>query len=319
MLSMRISILLVLLAAFFSSTLSAQNNASSYYRKFAAEQKKIRTKQVMYYKGALSMSDARLTDKNRGMVVTQIVSSQKAVAKLPPFQGDSALRNDYRRILAIYLEAYTTAFDSVQIKKSVAGKSAANLVAYRESIANMEGLVDEAEDMWDLNENYFSNTYTISLMEDPTLAQLTTLRNLADYVLEIRGCYQSLPFLLTEIQSLLKTKKYSELEEKREALSEATDRALVTAGRVGAYFNEKEKEDDLLLNATLRYLDELKISADDDMTMILNELDEAIYNEDDKDIEKAVYNFEKLLEDLVAAEEDLNNRAEKFVSYYVKD
>jgi hypothetical protein len=94
---------------------------------------------------------------------------------------------------------------------------------------------------------------------------------------------------------------------------------LVTAGRVGAYFNEKEKEDDLLLNATLRYLDELKISADDDMTMILNELDEAIYNEDDKDIEKAVYNFEKLLEDLVAAEEDLNNRAEKFVSYYVKD
>jgi hypothetical protein len=75
----------------------------------------------------------------------------------------------------------------------------------------------------------------------------------------------------------------------------------------------------LLLNATLRYLDELKITADDDMTAILNELDEAVYDENDKAIEKATYKFEKLFEDLSGAEEELNHRAEKFVDYYIKD
>lgn len=316
---MRTTILFLLLSVFLGNTIAAQNNASSYFRKFAAEQKKIRTKQVLYYKGALSNVDDRVKDKNRGMVVTQIASSQKAVSKLPPYQGDSALRNDYRRILDLYMEAYTAAFDSVQLKKADAGKSAGNLVAYREAISNMEGMIDDAEDMWESNEDYFSNMYNINIAEDPTLAQLSTLRNLADYVQEIRGCYQSLPFLLTEMQSMLKTNNYRDLEDKREALSEATDRALVSAGRVGAYFNEKEKEDDLLLNATLRYLDELKITADDDMTAILNELDEAVYDENDKAIEKATYKFEKLFEDLSGAEEELNHRADKFVDYYIKD
>lgn len=316
---MRISILLVLLTALFTSTINAQNNASSYYRKFAAEQRKIRTKQVMYYKGTLSATDARVADKNRGLVVTQIESSQKAIAKLPAFQGDSALRNDYRRILQIYLEAYTSAYDSVQVKKKLAGKSAADLVAYREAIGNMEGMVDDAESMWEKNEIYFSNAYRVNPIEDPTLNQLNTLRNLADYVQEIRGCYQSLPFMLTEMQSLVKAKNYRDLEDKRETLSEAVDRSLVTAGRVGAYFTEDEKEDDNLLNATLRYLDEIKISADDDMTVILNEMDEAVYDEDEKGIDRASYKLEKLLEDLASAEAELNHRADKFVAHYVND
>ena len=50
-----------------------------------------------------------------------------------------------------------------------------------------------------------------------------------------------------------------------------------------------------------------------------NDDDEAVYDENDKAMEKASYKFEKLLEDLSGAEEELNHRAEKFVAYYVKD
>jgi hypothetical protein len=94
---------------------------------------------------------------------------------------------------------------------------------------------------------------------------------------------------------------------------------LVNAERVGFYMTQEEDEDDFLLNATLRYLDEIKIATDDDMAGFLTELDEAIYDEDAKKIERAAFKLEQLLTDLIEMEIDLIDRTEKFVGHYVKD
>ena len=316
---MRITTLYLLLFAFFTSaTLSAQN-ASSYYRKIASEQRKIRSKQINYYKTALLQPDEKRMDKGRDMIVTQIQTSLKNMSRTPAYQGDSALRNDYVRILNTYLEAYTEAYDSVKVMKANAGKSAADLVRYRETIYFMEGLVDDAEADWEANEEYFTNSYNVNRMDDPTLAELKTLRYLSDYVQELRGTYSGLPFQLQEILNEVKQKKYNNLEDRRQELGLAVDQALLNAGRVGTFIDQEEDEDDFLLNATLRYLDEIKIATDDDMAGILTELDEAIYDEDDKKIERAAFKLEELLADLIETEVDLNDRTEKFVGHYVKD
>lgn len=316
---MRLTTLFVLIAAFLSSNMLTAQNASSYYRKIASEQRKIRSKQINYYKTALLQPEQTRLDKGCEMIVTQIQTSLKNLNRTPAYNGDSAIRNDYIRVLTTYLNAYTNAYDSVKTMKVDAGKSAADLVRYRESIYYMEGLVDEAESDWGANENYFCNTYNITPMDDPTLAELNTLRFLSDYVQELRGTYSGLPFKLQELQNVVKAQQYNNLEDKRQELGLAVDQALVYAERVGFYMTQEEDEDDFLLNATLRYLDEIKIATDDDMAGFLTELDEAIYDEDAKKIERAAFKLEQLLTDLIEMEIDLIDRTEKFVGHYVKD
>ena len=70
---MKKSILSLLVIAFTASNLAfAQGNASSYYRKIASEQRKIRTKQVNFYKTSLQFTDENRLNKGRDMVMTQI-------------------------------------------------------------------------------------------------------------------------------------------------------------------------------------------------------------------------------------------------------
>lgn len=314
-----VTLRLLLLAMFTGLLASAQNNPSSYYRKIASEQRKIRTKQINYYKTALLQPDERRLLKGREMILTQLTTSMRNMKRMPAFKGDSALRNDYVRILKTYNKAYTTAFDSVQKMKDGAGKSAEALKRYTEAIYYMEGLIDEAEDDWGLNEDYFVNTYNIRAMDDPTFTELNTLRNLNYYVQEMRGTYSSIPFKLREIQYTLKQKKYGDLEDKRQELGLAVDRALVAAAKVDVYYDDEERDDDFLLNYTLRYLDELKIATDEEMADILNDLDEALYDEDDKKIERNTYKMEELLQDLIDLELDVLERTERFVGAYVED
>lgn len=310
---------MLVLALLFGFIASAQNNASSYYRKIASEQRKLRTKQINYYKTALLQPDERRMLKGREMIMTQLVTSLRNMNRIPAFKGDSALRNDYVRILKTYQKAYGDAFDSVQKVKEGAGKSAAALKAYTEAIYYMEGLVDECEDDWAMNEDYFVNAYNVRQMEDPTFIELSTLRNLNYYVQEMRGTYSSIPFKLREIQYTLKQKKYGELEDKRQELGLAVDRALVAAAKVDVYYDEEERDDDFLLNYTLRYLDELKIATDEEMADILTDLDNALYDEDDKKIERNIYKLEGLLQDLIDLELDVLDRTERFVGAYVED
>lgn len=317
---MRSSLLsLFVLALVWGNLAIAQNNPSSYYRKIASEQRKLRTKQINYYKTALLQPDERRMEKGREMILTQIESSLKNMNRMPAFKGDSALRNDYKRILSTYKTAYTSAFDSVQQMKNGAGQSAESLRAYTNAIYYMEGLIDEAEDDWAANEDYFVNAYNITAMEDPTAAELNTLRSLSYYVQEMRGTYSSIPFKIRELQYKLKQKEYGSLEDARQEMGLSVDRALVAAAKVDVYMDQEDDEDDFLLNATLRYLDELKIATDEEMAEILTDLDEALYDEDDKKIERNVYKLENLLQDLSEMELDLLDRTERFVGAYVKD
>lgn len=304
----------------------AQGNASSYYRKIASEQRKLRTKQVNYYKTALLFTDQKRLDKGRDMIVTQIQAAQKNMNRTPAFKGDSALRNDYVRILDIYMQAYTNGYDSVQVTKSRMSESEKALKQYQDAFYYMEDLVTEAEDKWALNEEYFTGSYAINPMVDPTLPSLIIYRQLAAYVQDVRSTYTSVPFQVTSMKESLKSKNYDVLEDKRNEMAMAAEDAMIAMVVVGNYSyvepgdeNEELREDDYLYGAVIDYLEYIKDACDNDMAEELTKLDEARYDEDDKKIEKSHEKLLKLTDDLIEAETSLNEQIEKFVFDYVEN
>jgi hypothetical protein len=300
----------------------AQGNASSYYRKIASEQRKIRTKQVNFYKTSLQFTDENRRNKGRDMVMTQINATKKIIARTPAFQGDSAMRNDYSRILDIYDEAYTDAYDSVQTLSKTMGNSEDDLKKYQDAFYYMQDLIDDAEDKWQMNEDYFTGAYNVSAMADPTKNQLNTLRSLAIYVQDLRSTYASVPFLVTHMQQMVKNKEFDNLEDERQNLGLKAEQGMVAVIRVGNYILEGEEgdeEDDFLKNATIYYLEYVRDAVDDEFEKAMTDLDEARYEESEKQVERAQYKLESLLIDFVETYNDLNSRTEKFVNHYVEE
>ncbi len=183
----------------------------------------------------------------------------------------------------------------------------------------MEGLVDDAEYKWEQNENYFTNYYTVNPMEDPTAAQLSTLRSLSIYVQDIRSAYASVPFLVKDVQATVKKKQFDNLEDARLELVQKAEQAMVAVSKVGDYIDENEDEDDFLKSAALYYLEYVRSGSEEDFEAALLQLDEARYEEKESQVEKAQWKIDEVLQDFIETELDLNDRISKFVAHYVKE
>lgn len=299
--------------------MAAQGNASSYYRKIASEQRKIRTKQVNFYKTSLQFTDVNRLNKSRDMVLTQLNTTIKVMSKMPAYKGDSALRNDYSRILDLYVEAYTNVYDTIQILRNSMSESEENLVEYQNAFYRMEDYIDDAENRWQMNEDYFTGAYNVNAMDDPTLVQLNTLRSLALYVQDIRSSYTSVSFKIKAMQELAKKKQFDNMEDHRQDLALKAEQAMVAISKIGDYIDEDDRDDDFLNSAALYYLQYVRDGADQEFAEALTALEEARYDESDKAVERNEWKIEKILQDFVETELDLDERTEKFVNAYVKD
>ncbi len=320
---MKTSILSLLIAAFFISNFSfAQGNASSYYRKIASEQRKIRSKQTIFYKTTLLQTDENRLIKGRDMVTTQLAATMKNVSRMPAYKGDSALRNDYMRILNTYMEAYTVVYDSVRALSKTASESESNMRSFQDAFYYMEDLVDDCEYRWTSNEDYFTGTYTVNAMVDPTLPKLNTLRSLSIYVEDMRATYSAVPYKVEEMLSQIKKNQFDNFEDLRQGMGEAAEEALLSAKTVNDYVyyvEEDERADDYLLSAVIDYLENIKEAADLDLYEELSNLDEARYDEDEKKVEKSKLKLEKILQSLLDSQTDLNERIEQFVLDYAEE
>lgn len=314
----RIVTLSFLITFGFSANLLSAQNASSYYRKLASEQRKINTKIIMFYKTALQYTDVVRLNKSRDMVLTQLQTSLKNVERTPAYQKDSAMRNDYERVLKNYIEAFTTVYDSVAALKAKSGDSQADLAKYTDAFYYFEEMLDQAASDWLANEEYFTGQYNVRAMEDPTREELDILRGVNSYVQELRGTYTNVPYKLKEMQEAVKNKEYGELEDKRQELSVIAGDALVDAGRVGA-FEFDDEMDYYLLDGTLKYLDKIMEETERGFVRVLDELDEAQYDEDERKTERAVEHLNGLIEELIELEETVQKRTEGFVAHYIEE
>ena len=316
---------IILLMAFLWGGFSEAQNASSYYRKIASEQRKIRTKQINFYKTTLTFTDAKRIEKGRQMVLTQIVSSQRNLSRTPAFKGDSVLRNDYVRMLEIYHEAYTDAWDSIQKCKSVMGDSEKAMKEYLEAYYIMDDMIAEAEERWVANEEYFTGSYNVRPMEDPSLATLNVYRSLGVYVEDVRASYSTIPFEVKALKDEVRAGNFDLIEDKRIELATAAEDAMITLTSVGNYIyidpedeDADEEEDDYLYEQAIGYLEYVKDAMDNDFAETLTDLDDAMYDDDDKKIDKYKEKLVSIMDDLIAAESDMNESITDFVTDYVE-
>lgn len=299
---------------------SAQGNPSSYYRKIASEQRKIRSKQINYYKTALLYNDAKRLVKSRDMILNQVKTSMRNLSRTPAFRGDSAIRNDYIRILEQYEEAYTDVFDSVQTLKQNATASKQALKQYQEAFYYMEFLLDDAEDRWLSNEEYFTNAYQARPMDDPTITELTALRDLAMYVEEMRNTYTDVVYMIKAAKQDVKLGKFDMLEDQRLEIATEADEALTNAITVGEYqwYDEDDIEhlDDYLLREVKQFLNSARDVAEISIGEELTTYDEARYDGNDKRAERSKEKIERMLDYLLENVEDLNETVTDLVANY---
>lgn len=316
---------MTLLIVFLWGGLSPAQNASSYYRKIASEQRKIRTKQINFYKITLTFTDAKRIEKGRQMVLTQILSSQRNLSRTPAFRGDSVLRNDYVRVLEIYHKAYTDAWDSIQKCKAVMGDSEKAMKDYLEAYYIMDDMIAEAEERWLANEEYFTGSYNVRPMVDPSLAALNVYRSLGVYVEDIRATYSTIPFEVKAMKDEVRAGNFDLMEDGRIELALAAEDAMIALTSVGNYIyidpedeTADEEEDDYLYEQAIGYLEYIKDAMDGDFAETLTDLDDAIYDGDEKKMDKYKAKLVGVLDDLIAAEADMNASISDFVNDYIE-
>jgi len=300
--------------------LQAQSgNANSYLRKFTAEQRKIRSKQVNYYKTLMQGGDEKRLAKNSEMIVSQVNATIMAIQRTPPYQKDSAMRNDYLRVLDLYTIAYTTGFQQLVLTKANMNSSAENFEKYQDAMDLMEGMLDDAEEKWDRLLTYFTGRYNVPAPDDPTAAELFFLREFSAYVQEIRNAVSDTPFLTKEMQKMVKNKEFRDLEDTRKLLNKSLERALVATTKIGPWRDEKQKDDTFLMDAALGYADNVKRLVEVNLKNEIMALEDAALDGKKERTERVAESVNRMLETILKNEADFEKRLTKFVSAYIKE
>jgi hypothetical protein len=267
----------------------------------------------------LLSEDVKRLDKNRELILNQVTASQQIIQRTPPFMGDSALRNDYGRILDLYHTTYTTVYDQMMILREKMNESADAFRSYQDAVENLEGLLDDAEEKWERNETYFSSKFNLNVTPDPMLDEVNFLREFSAYVQEIRSSTLEMGFQVKKMQNEVKAKNYKVLEDLRKAMVKSSEKAQVRITRTGPYLTNDEKEDSFLSDAALNYLDYCRRTLEVSVYQELMLLDEAIYDDSPSQTEKSITRLSRMLEDMNRSEADFKKRLDKFVGAYVKE
>lgn len=294
-------------------SVQAQNSAMSYYRKIANEKKKVEKKRLKYFQYALKGDNPKKAEKYRVMVVDQVETSMATIKKMKPFKGDSAFRNDYVRVLNLYILAYTKSYGNIQELEASSRNSYDDMMKYLDAVEVMEGEIEEAAIKLRRNEEYFSNKYNFKLVIDEEMEE--QYEDLNDVLYYTRDIYRS----------------YFRVEDQMHALLESAEDFDVKTGRIYKKSTIKALEksiseivvigdfdgDDHHLKEVIDLLEELEEVMKEDYSEILDLADEGSY--DEKQWNKAMKKLEAFVEDLDGFQSDYYLSKTRFVEYYLPD
>lgn len=310
---------ILVLTLSFGYLAEAQNTAVSYIRKVTGEQKKIRAKQINYYKTLMNSADEKRLDKNREMIVTQVNATIQAVKRIPNYQGDSTVRNDYLRVLNLYTISYNTGFQQMMLTKAEMNQSGEKFNAYQDALGNMEGMIDDAEYKYDRVITYFNTRYNLSQPEDPIQTELEFLREFSAYVQDIRNAVTEPAFIAREMQTKIKAEQYDDLMDMCKSISKSTERGAIAVTQIGPWLDEKQKSDTFLMDAALNAMDNIRRMADGNLYTELMALEDASLDGKSARSLRVGESVSNLLETIIKIDADFNKRLIKFVSAYVKE
>jgi len=307
-------IVLILFALLlFAPQIEAQNNAQSYYRKIANEKKKVNKKRLKHFQASLKGDNPKKTERYRTMVVDQVNASMKIIKKMRPYQGDSAFRNDYVRVLNLYNLAYTRAYGNIKELEDSSKMSYDNMMLYLDAVEEMDATIEEAAEKLTRNEEYFANKYKFTIRYDEEMEAQYELLN--DVLYYLRESYRS--YFRVEVEFLYLLANYEDFDTKRERKRQmqtvkAIEKTLSETVLLGDFDG-----DDSYQKGLMNLLEDMETIMREDYTEIIDLAEDGSY--DEKKWDKGMKKLDGFVEDLKALMHAYYEDKADFVDAYLPD
>ena len=285
-------IILTMVLCMAAPSLMAQNSAMSYYRKIANEKRKVEKKRLKYVQYDVLGDNPKKADKYRTMVVTQVESSMETIKRMKPYQGDSAFRNDYVRVLDLYRLAYTKKYGNIQELETASTNSYEDMMKYLDAVGDMEIVIEEAAEKLQRNEEYFSNKYNFKLTVDEEMEEQYYV--LADVLYYTRDVYRSYYRVEDQLNAFLESTEEFDVKTARiyqRAIIKAIEKSISEIVILGDFDG-----DDNHLEDVVGLLEDLESKMKDELGEILDLADEGSY--DEKQWDKAMKRLEGFEEEM---------------------
>ncbi len=297
----------------FTPKMEAQNNAQSYFRKIANEKKKVNKKRLKYFQSSLKGDNPKKAERYRTMVVDQVNASMKIIKKMRPYQGDTAFRNDYARVLNLYNQAYTRAYGNIQELEDSSHLSYENMMLYLDAVEDMEFTIEEAAEKLRMNEEYFANKYKFTIRYDEEMEAQYEL--LSDVLYYLRESYRS--YFRVEVQFLYLIAEYENFEAKRERKRQmqtvkAIEKTLSETVVLGDFDGDDSYQKNLI-----DLLEDMETMMREDYTEIIDLAEDGSY--DEKKWDKGMKKLDGFIEDLKSMMQAYYDEKASFVDGYLPD
>lgn len=139
-------------------------------------------KNMEYLQYAVHSEDIAVVEQKRTALIQQIQESLQTVKAMPPFQGDSRLRDEIAGVLQIYLESYQSELQRVNSLKLASKESFEAMEQYLKASDLAEKKLAAASEKARAAQTAFAQKHAIQLVEDGEKASgAKTLTDLNSY------------------------------------------------------------------------------------------------------------------------------------------
>jgi hypothetical protein len=142
----------------------------------------VANKNMEYLQYAIHSEDLAQIEQKRSALIRQIQESAQEVKAMPPFGGDSRLRDEIAGVLQVYLESYQSEFQKVNFLKQSSKESFEAMDQYLKASDAAEKKLLAASDRAQAAQKAFAQKHNIQLVEDEEKAAgAKTLTELNSY------------------------------------------------------------------------------------------------------------------------------------------
>lgn len=240
------SALTLLFISFAGMALSQADfkDAVQYNDYIISEQRQTVKKNLDYISFSVHSEDYKLIEAKRKEVLRQITQSKGKIAKMPPFEGDTRLRDEAIEVLAQYQNAFEGDFKEVLHLKKERQNSLEAMEAYFKAQNKAEDEVNKATQKFNKVQTDFAKKNNLTFGsgddDDDLSSQMQTIASLNQYARGIFLEYFKVSKAFAEMLDVLNEQKGALLDRKRRDVIEAADKALPKLKDYGDFKGDRE-------------------------------------------------------------------------------
>lgn len=126
----------------------------------------VANRNMEYLQYSVHSDDYTLVENKRMALIQQIQESLQNVNAMPPYEGDSKLRDEIAAVFQAYLESFRVEFSQVNTLRQTSRESYEAMEKYLQATTDAEKKLDAAGDRAQAAQAAFARKYKIQLVED---------------------------------------------------------------------------------------------------------------------------------------------------------